>query len=56
MIWLILTVALGLRLIGLDQSLWLDEAISANVSAMPIKEIVTNFSVNDFIRRCIIGF
>lgn len=48
MIWLILTVALGLRLIGLDQSLWLDEAISANVSAMPIKEIVTNFSVNDF--------
>lgn len=48
MIWLILIIAFALRLIGLNQSLWLDEAISANVSALPIKDIVTNFSVNDF--------
>ena len=45
---IILILALGLRLIGIDQSLWLDEAISANVAKMPIGEIVKNFSVGDF--------
>jgi len=45
----ILTVSLGLRLIALNQSLWLDEAISANVvKNNSYREIVTNFSVNDF--------
>ena len=45
---IILILALGLRLIGIDQSLWLDEAISANVAKMPIGEIVKNFSIGDF--------
>lgn len=45
---IILILALGLRLIGLGQSLWLDEAISANVAKMPIGEIVKHFSVGDF--------
>jgi len=44
----VLILALGLRLIGIGQSLWLDEAISANVAKMPIGEIIKNFSVNDF--------
>ena len=44
----ILILALGLRLIGLGQSLWLDEAISANIAKLPIGEIVKNFSVGDF--------
>jgi len=48
MIWLILIAALGLRLIGINQSLWLDEAISANVAKMPINQILSNFSINDF--------
>jgi len=45
---IILILALGLRLIGINQSLWLDEAISANVAKMPIEEIVRNFSIGDF--------
>ncbi|MDD2225124.1 MAG: glycosyltransferase family 39 protein [Candidatus Shapirobacteria bacterium] len=45
---IILILALGLRLIGIGQSLWLDEAISANVAKMPIGEIVRNFSIGDF--------
>ena len=45
---LILILALGLRLIGIGQSFWLDEAISANVAKLPIGEIVKNFSVGDF--------
>lgn len=44
----ILILGLGLRLIGINQSLWLDEAISANVAKMPIGEILKNFSINDF--------
>jgi len=48
MIWVILGVSFLIRLIGLDQSLWLDEAISANVARMPIIDIVKNFSVSDF--------
>jgi mannosyltransferase len=45
---IILVLSLGLRLIGINQSLWLDEAISANVARMPILEIVKNFSIGDF--------
>lgn len=48
MIWIIILFSLGLRLIGLDQSLWLDEAISANVAKMPIMEIIPKFSTIDF--------
>ena len=43
----VLILALGLRLIGIGQSLWLDEAISAHVAKMPIGEIVRNFSIGD---------
>lgn len=48
MIWLILLISLGLRLIGINQSLWLDETISANVAKMPLKTIVSSFSISDF--------
>ncbi len=48
-IWLVIGLALGLRLIWLDQSLWLDEAITANVVArFSLVEIVKKFSVADF--------
>ena len=40
-ILVILVLAIGLRLVGINQSLWLDEAISANVAQMPIIEIIT---------------
>ena len=48
MIWIILLFSFGLRLIGIDQSLWLDEAISANVAKLPLIKIITGFSVVDF--------
>jgi uncharacterized membrane protein len=48
MIWIILVVTILLRLIAINQSLWLDEAISANVVKLPINQIVSNFSVSDF--------
>lgn len=48
-IWLVLGVALGLRLAFLNQSLWLDEAITARVvSQYGLAEIVKMFSVADF--------
>ena len=48
-IGLILVVGLVLRLIGLNQSLWLDEAITARVARnYGYQEIVEKFSVNDF--------
>jgi uncharacterized membrane protein len=48
-IGLILAGALLIRLIGLGQSLWLDEAITADVARdFNYQEIVENFSVNDF--------
>jgi len=45
---IILLVAFSLFLVGINQSLWLDEAISANVAKLPIREIVRVFSINDF--------
>ncbi len=48
MIWTILLFTIILRLVGADQSMWLDEAISANVAKLPIDQIVSNFSVGDF--------
>lgn len=48
-ILLLLLLALGLRLISLNQSLWLDEAISANVAKnYSYSDIVTKFSPADF--------
>jgi len=48
-IWLVLGLALGLRLISLNQSLWLDEAITARVvNQYGLREIVKMFSVADF--------
>ena len=37
-----------IRLIGINQSLWLDEAISINVAKLPIETITTKFSIHDF--------
>lgn len=48
MIFILLLLSLLIRLVGIDQSLWLDEAISANVSKLPIDQIINNFSVYDF--------
>lgn len=48
-IWWILVISLLLRLPGLNQSLWLDEAISANVAGnYSYREIVEKFSPADF--------
>jgi len=48
-LFLILILSLGLRLISLNQSLWLDEAISANVAKnYSYTDIVTKFSPSDF--------
>jgi len=46
---LVLIVSLLIRLIGIDQSLWLDEAISVNVAKnYSLTEIPTKFSKSDF--------
>lgn len=48
-IFLILILSFGLRLISLNQSLWLDEAISANVvKNYSYSDIITKFSPSDF--------
>lgn len=45
----ILFISIVLRLISLNQSLWLDEAISANVAKnYSYQNIITQFSVTDF--------
>lgn len=44
----ILILGFVLRLVNLNQSLWLDEATTAFVSKMPVKEILGSFLVNDF--------
>lgn len=49
MIWLISVLALALRLISLNQSLWLDEGINVNVArALSFKDLVTHYSLSDF--------
>ena len=45
---IILIFSFVLRLIGINQSLWLDEAISVNIAKLPIDSIVTRFSIHDF--------
>lgn len=47
--FLILIISLGLRLISLNQSLWLDEAISAQVvKTYSYSDIISKFSPSDF--------
>ena len=49
MIVLILISGLILRLVNLNQSLWLDEAINAQfVRILNLKELVFNYSIGDF--------
>jgi len=48
MIYLILILGLILRLISLNQSLWLDEATTALVAKMPIYDFFTKFMPADF--------
>lgn len=48
MIIIILVFSFVLRLIGINQSLWLDEAISVNMAKLPIETIVARFSIHDF--------
>lgn len=49
MILIILIIAIILRLVRLDQSLWLDEAINVNVAkALSLKDLVLNYSLSDF--------
>ena len=45
---IILGVCFLIRLIGIDQSMWLDEAISVKVAKMPINTIISSFSISDF--------
>jgi uncharacterized membrane protein len=48
MIYLIILAGLLLRLISINQSLWLDEATSAIVAKMSLADIFTRFLPNDF--------
>ena len=49
MILIILLVAAVLRLISINQSLWLDEAINVNVAnGLGFKDLVINYSLGDF--------
>ncbi len=48
MIYILLVFSFLIRLIGISQSLWLDEAITANVAKLPINQIVSRFSIFDF--------
>ncbi|MBI2327780.1 glycosyltransferase family 39 protein [Candidatus Curtissbacteria bacterium] len=49
MIWLILLTAFILRLVSINQSLWLDEAININNAAsLDLKSLVLNYSLGDF--------
>ena len=49
MLVLVLIVSLILRLVGINQSLWLDEAININViKILNLQELVFNYSLGDF--------
>lgn len=48
-LFFIILLAFLFRLIALNQSLWLDEAISANVArSIPLTRIISRFSIHDF--------
>lgn len=49
MIWLILILATALRLIKLDQSLWLDESINVLAARdLGLWQLITSYSIGDF--------
>lgn len=49
MIYVILLIALTLRLVAINQSLWLDEGINVIfASKLPFKELILNYSLGDF--------
>lgn len=49
MIAVILTIALILRFVAVNQSLWLDEAINVNnAAALDFKSLILNYSLSDF--------
>jgi uncharacterized membrane protein len=48
MIWIVLIVGTILRVISLNQSLWLDEATTALVTRMSLNDIFTKFLPGDF--------
>lgn len=48
MIYLIVLLGLVLRLISINQSLWIDEATSAQVAKMSVSDIFTKFLPGDF--------
>lgn len=49
MIWLILLLAFGLRLIAINQSLWLDEADNVWVAGMfDLYSFITKYSIGDY--------
>ena len=49
MIIIILLIALVLRLISINQSLWLDEAINVNVaSTLDVKKLIFEYALGDF--------
>jgi uncharacterized membrane protein len=48
MIYLILLVSLAIRLISLNQSLWLDEGTTALVAKLPLSDVFTKFLPGDF--------
>lgn len=49
MLALVLIIALALRLVGINQSLWLDEAININVvRLLDVQKLVVSYSVGDF--------
>jgi len=48
MIYLISLLGLGLRLISLNQSLWLDEAVQIWASSLPLNEFFHQFLPGDF--------
>lgn len=49
MILLILLFALILRLLSIDQSLWLDEAINVNfINTLSLKDIIVKYTIGDF--------
>ena len=47
-IYLVLLFSLVIRLVAINQSMWLDEAISANVAKMTMLDIINSFSFADF--------
>src|SRR3989344_764096 len=49
MIIIVLILAVVLRLVSLNQSLWLDEAINVNVAqVLSLKRLILDYSLGDF--------